>query len=343
MTRRLERYGTLGPACQEEETLVRLFEAGMTGVRLNLSHGDLDGRGPWLDHLRKAARRAGVDRPQLLVDLRGPELRADGLAGPVELPQDGEVLLGEGGIPVPPVVLPALKPGQEVLLDDGALLLLVEEAGQGGARCRVVRGGTLQPRKSIALPGAGLRPPTLTASDRRNLSLAAGCGVTGVMLPFVRDEEDLLTLRRALEEAGAGEIRVFAKLENREGVAMLPRLLPHADEIVIARGDLGNDMPLWQLPRVQKEVAALCRRAGKPFMVVTQMLHSMHHAAVPTRAEVSDIFNGVLDGASSIMLTGETAAGDYPVEAMTYLCRTADEALAYQAALEGEAEAAARR
>lgn len=331
----LERYGTLGPACQDEEVLFRLFEAGMTGVRLNLSHVDLDGCGQWLDHLQKAARRAGVERPQLLVDLKGPELRADRITQPVELPQDETVILGQGGVPVPPVILPALLPGQQVLLDDGALLLEVEEALEGGARCRVIRGGTLRPRKSIALPGAGLRPPTLTDSDRRNLSMAAACGVTGVMLPFVRDEEDLLTLRRTLEEAGAGEIRVFAKLENREGVAMLPRLLPHADEIVIARGDLGNDMPLWQLPRVQKEVAALCRKAGKPFMVVTQMLHSMHHSAVPTRAEVSDIFNAVMDGASSIMLTGETAAGEYPVEAMTYLCRTADEALAYRAAVEG--------
>ena len=334
----LQRYGTLGPACQEEETLLRLFQAGMTGVRLNLSHVDLDGCGPWLEHLWEAARRAGVDHPQLLVDLRGPELRVDQLAQPVALAEGETVLLGEGGIPVPPIVLPSLHRGQQVLLDDGALLLEAEAPAEGGVACRVIRGGTLRPRKSIALPGAGLRPPTLTPSDLRNLSLAVSCGVTGVMLPFVRDEEDLLTLRRALEEAGGGQIRVFAKLENREGVAMLPRLLPHADEIVIARGDLGNDLPLWELPAVQKEVAALCRQAGKPFMVVTQMLHSMHHSAVPTRAEVSDIFNAVLDGASSIMLTGETAAGDYPVEAMTYLCKTADCALAYQERHRGEGE-----
>ena len=169
----LQRYGTLGPACQDEETLCRLFEAGMTGVRLNLSHVDLDGCGPWLEHLQKAAKRAGVDHPQLLVDLKGPELRAEQIPQPVDLPEGEEVVLGGEGIPVPPVILPALQAGQQVLLDDGALLLEVVGPDGEGARCRVIRGGTLRPRKSIALPGAGLRPPTLTESDRRNLSMAA--------------------------------------------------------------------------------------------------------------------------------------------------------------------------
>ena len=141
------------------------------------------------------------------------------------------------------------------------------------------------------------------------------------------DAQGDLSLRQALAEAGAPQIRIFAKIENLAGVQALPEFLPLVDEVVIARGDLGNAMPLWELPRCQKQLSAVCRSAGVPFMVVTQMLDSMHTRAVPTRAEVSDIYNAVLDGASSLMLTGETAAGQYPVQAMEYLVRTARTAM----------------
>ena len=147
------------------------------------------------------------------------------------------------------------------------------------------------------------------------------------MLPFVRSAEDIRTLRAALEDAHAGQIQIFAKIENLAGVRTLPEFLPLVDQVVIARGDLGNAMPLWELPRCQKQLASLCRAAGVPFMVVTQMLDSMQTRSVPTRAEVSDIYNAVLDGAASLMLTGETAAGQYPVQAMEYLVKTAQTAL----------------
>ena len=169
--------------------------------------------------------------------------------------------------------------------------------------------------------------PTLTSEDLANLRIAASCSVTGVMLPFVRGKQDILALRQALAEAGAPQIRIFAKIENLAGVQTLPEFLSLVDEVVIARGDLGNAMPLWELPRCQKQLSAACRAAGVPFMVVTQMLDSMCTRAVPTRAEVSDIYNAVLDGASSLMLTGETAAGQYPVQAMEFLVRTANTAL----------------
>lgn len=323
----MEFYGTLGPSCCGQAILEALFDAGMTGIRLNLSHKGLSGCGKWLDAFRAAAARKKRD-VSLLIDLQGPELRIGDIE-PLELCLGETVWLGTGGIPVPAILPPVLSKGMTLLLDDGALLLRVLQSGIQGTKCRVERGGLLLPRKSIAAPEAHLCPPALTAEDRENLMLAAGCGVTGVMLPFVRDAEDLLCLRRALAESGAPEIRIFAKLENCAGVEKLPELLPHADEIVIARGDLGSDIPLWELPAVQKQISAQCRAAGKPFMVVTQLLHTMQHSAVPTRAEVSDIFNAVLDGASSLMLTGETAAGDYPVEAMRYLSRTAQEALKF--------------
>ena len=368
-------YGTLGPACGQQEILEKMFACGMTGMRLNLSHTGLAGCGAWLQSFRRAAGKAGR-KPKLLIDLQGPELRT-GVLTPRELTA-GEVVelaaCGPGRIPVPRMVLEALKPGQQILLDDGKFLLEVcsesagtnsagmnsagadsagtnsagangagidstgmssagtDMAGKDRARslavpCRVLRGGLLKSRKSIALPGLTLHPSTLTESDLANLRLAGEYGVTGVMLPFVRGAEDLKVLRRALGETGGEDIRIFAKIENLEGVRKLPELLPYADEIVIARGDLGNAMPLWKLPAVQYEIGNCCRKAGKPYMVVTQMLASMEHAAVPTRAEVSDIFYAVLHGASSVMLTGETAAGEYPAEAMAYLCKTVETAV----------------
>ena len=302
--------------------LQQMVEAGMTGIRMNLSHGPLAAHKDWLALLRKA----GVKK--LLVDLQGPELRIGTLAEPVALVEGSSVRLGADGVPCPAALVQAAAPGQQLLLDDGKLLVQVTQALPEALVCTVVRGGTLQSRKSIAAPGLAVPSPTLTEEDLQNLKIAKQCGVTGVMLPFVRGKADILALRHALEEAGAADIRIFAKIENMTGVRALPEFIHLVDEVVIARGDLGNAMPLWELPRCQKQLSAACRAAGVPFMVVTQMLDSMCTRAVPTRAEVSDIYNAVLDGAASVMLTGETAAGQYPMQAMEYLVRTAQTALA---------------
>jgi pyruvate kinase len=170
----------------------------------------------------------------------------------------------------------------------------------------------------------------MTDNDRDQIRRAKEYGVTAVMQPFVRSKDDLIEVRKALDEAGCGDIRLLAKIENNDGINKLEELIPHCDEIVIARGDLGNAMDLWELPAAQKHISAACREAGRDFMVVTQMLDSMMHRQVPTRAEVSDIFNAVADGASSVMVTGETAAGDYPVLAIRYLYRTVREAEKYR-------------
>ena len=323
-----EIYGTLGPRCSDPETLCAMFDAGMSGVRLNLSHITIHDAALQIKNLQSAALKCGKSA-QLLIDMQGPELRIGGLEHPLPLAEGEEVTFGGHGIPVPEMILPCLVPGQQILLDDGKLLLETLSGDGRTARAFVLRGGVLQSRKSVALPGCALRPPTMTETDLLNLSLAAEYGVTGVMQPFVRDRADLEAVRAALDRAGGEHIRLFAKIENREGVEHLDELIGACDEIVIARGDLGNAMPLWELPRVQKEIAAKCREAGKPFMVVTQMLASMEHSAVPTRAEVSDVFNAVCDGAASVMLTGETAVGDYPLEAIRYLANTAQEALRY--------------
>lgn len=326
----VEIFGTLGPACADEDTLVRMMENGMTGIRLNLSHTTLRRSARQLETLFAAMARCGV-KLRLLIDMQGPELRIGDLDAPRELRPGETVRLGDGGIGVPEAVLPFLRPGQSVLLDDGKLLLTVAAADEGGAEARVERGGTLRSRKSLALPGADVRPPAMTEEDRENIAGAASLGVAGLMQPFVRGPEDLRAVRAQADAAGWKDMRLLAKIENRDGVRALPELLPLADEIVIARGDLGNAIPLWELPGAQKAISAACRAALVPFMVVNQMLASMEESLVPTRAEVSDIFNAVLDGAASVMVTGETAAGKHPAEVMDYLARTVRAALAYRA------------
>ena len=373
----IDVYGTLGPSCASAEVLTQMFLAGMTGVRLNLSHVSLRESEGLLNVLHEAAQRAGV-KPLLLVDLQGPELRIGPMGKPAELREDEEVRLcseeafslscsGEGApsspgygtsscsdegapfspgcgtsvcaaggsgslvdIPVPEAVYNVLEKNTEVLLDDGRLLLRVTKTGEESAIARVVRGGRLTGRKSIKIPGADIRLPAMTKADRQNVRDALGCGVTGIMQPFVRSREDLEEVRGVLAENGAQKLQLVAKIENRAGMDQLAELLPACDAVCIARGDLGNDMDLWQLPAAQKQIAAACRAAGKYFMTATQMLSSMEQSAVPTRAEVNDIFNTVADGASGVMVTGETAVGRYPVEVIRYLAKTAAEGERYR-------------
>ena len=323
-------YGTFGPACADRETLTNMFAAGMTGMRLNLSHTSLADSADRIAAFRDAAAAAGIV-PELLIDMQGPELRIGVLPEALTLTDGDTVILGAGGIPVPAVTLPVMHLGDEVVLDDGKISVRVRENCGEYAVCTVERGGVLTSRKSIKLknPEAVVELPVLTEHDLCNVRHAAEYGVTGLMQPFVRSGEELARVRESLERFGAGHVKIFAKIETMQGVENLDDILPEADWIIIARGDLGNDMDLWQLPAVQKQIAAACVRAGKPFIVVTQMLASMEHSPVPTRAEVSDIFNAVLDGCAGVMVTGETAVGAYPAEAVRYLTNTAKAAEEY--------------
>lgn len=328
--RHVRIYGTIGPACKDSKTMRRMFLEGMDGIRLNLSHASLEEAAALIENFRKAAGECGIS-PELLIDMQGPELRVGNIKTPVRL-TPGE-LIELAGIPLPQAVKNALEdrePGQEILLDDGKILLRAEYSTHPhGMRLRVVRGGLLESRKSVALPGCTFRTPAMTENDREQLKRAKEYGVTAVMQPFVRSREDLIEVRRALDQSDCKDVRLLAKIENNDGIERLRELIPYCDEIVIARGDLGNAMELWELPAAQKHISAVCREAGRDFMVVTQMLDSMMHRQVPTRAEVNDIFNAVLDGASSVMVTGETAAGDNPVLAIRYLYRTVREAEAF--------------
>ena len=250
----MDFYGTIGPACADVKLLQQMVEAGMTGIRMNLSHGPLAAHKDWLVMLHKA----GVKK--LLIDLQGPELRIGRLPQPLSLTAGQTVRLGAQGIPCPAALVQGVQPGQELLLDDGKLLARVDTAEPEALVCTVVRGGVLQSRKSLAAPGADIQMPTLTTEDKENLAIAADCGVTGVMLPFVRGAADIRNLRQALAEAGAPGLKILAKIENLAGVQALPDFLPLVDEVVIARGDLGNAMPLWELPPLPE--AAFCRLPG---------------------------------------------------------------------------------
>lgn len=313
-------YATLGPSCCDTAALSALLRRGVTGFRLNLSHTPLAARTDWIAALHEAERKTGL-RAQLMIDLRGPEVRIGSLPAPLPLAEGAAVTLG-ADIPVDGDVLDALRPGMTVLLDDGAMALTVVDGGV----CRVTRGGTLTGHKSLTLEGVDLRRPALCEADLADLSQAAALGVNAVMQPFVRSADDLRVVRQTMAENGLADAELFAKVENQPGLDALPDWLALCDVVTIARGDLGSSLPLERLPAAQKHIAALCRSRGKPFLVVTQLLHSMIDHPSPTRAEVLDIYNAVLDGADCLMLTGETAQGRYPLESADWLIRVAQEA-----------------
>ena len=353
--RQIELFGTLGPSCSEVSVLKEMIEEGMTGMRLNLSHSGLTQAAGLIRNYHEAAALCGVS-PELLIDLQGPELRIGVLQEPVEL-RDGAVFWlaedsfvnGGNDLPLVPVaqhIIRAMNTGDRVLFDDGTIeaeVILAPDVSSATplapeapdvsgatplrAQLRVVRGGVLKSRKSLKIVDRSVDGPVLTPQDIQNLQLVREYGVTSVMLPFVRSGRDLRTLRAAMEELGCGDLRIFAKIENREGVSHIEDIIPEADMVVIARGDLGNDVPLWELPGVQIDLGEACKAAGKPFLVVTQLLFSMIERPVPTRAEMSDIFYAVTGGASALMLTNETAAGKYPAAAMRYLRLAAEAAM----------------
>lgn len=321
----IDIFGTLGPSCSDEKILETMFSEGMTGIRINLSHVKLSDCREQVAKIKNAATKVGI-KPKILIDMQGPELRVGVIEKPLEMNEGDEVILGDGGIPVPHVVIDSIYEGLDILLDDGKILVEAKKHNKENVVAVVTRGGTLTSRKSIALVGVSVAMPAMTETDIENIKIARELGIYGIMQPFVRSKQDLLDVREVLLANGCGDLKIYAKIENQDGVKNLVSFMDVCDEIIIARGDLGNSMPLWELPRTQKQISKLCLEYGKPFMVVTQMLSSMEHSKVPTRAEVSDIYNAVVDGATSVMVTGETAVGEYPVEVIKYLKKTVETA-----------------
>jgi len=319
----IKTYATLGPACCEVDTLSAMLRLGLTGFRLNLSHRTLTDCRQWTAALQAAGAAAGV-RPELIIDLRGAELRLGDLTRPIRLREGDTIRFGKMGLPLlDEDILAALQPGQTMLIDDGAIELTVESHDGATAVCRCLRGGQLEGRKSITLPGIDIPRPAVSEADHADLAVAREHGVTAVMQPFVRSRRCLEEVRAALHQHGLDDLTIFAKVEDAEGVDTVGDWMDLCDVVTIARGDLGSNLCLYDLPRAQKKIAARCRAAGKAFLVVTHLLQSMIHAPVPTRAEVTDIYNACLDGAACLMITGETAQGEYGVEAVRVLLEMA--------------------
>jgi pyruvate kinase len=326
--RRTKIVATIGPASSNPELVAQLVEAGMDGARLNFSHGTHD------DHAKRAQIvrdvQEDVRRPlALIADLQGPKLRIGELAAPMRLARSDEiVVVGEdasrdGELPVSPSVIgDVLQPGHEVLIDDGLVRLRVDAVARGRARCSVLVGGVVTAHKGVNLPGVPIPIPAITRKDVADLEFALELGVDFVALSFVRSSADVRDLKRLIEESGS-TAHTIAKIEKAEAVDALDDVLGEADAAMVARGDLGVEIGPASVPLLQKRIILRCLQRGVPVITATQMLESMLHQAEPTRAEASDVANAILDGTSAVMLSGETAVGDYPVEAIATMDRIA--------------------
>jgi pyruvate kinase len=325
---RTKIVATIGPASSTPEVLTELVNAGMDGARLNFSHGT------HAEHAERARMvrdvQAAVGRPlALIADLQGPKLRIGELEGTVTLERGqhidvvGEERSDNGALPVlPAVISEVLQVGHEVLIDDGLVRLHVDAVHEGRATCTVVEGGRVSAHKGVNLPGVPVPIPSLTRKDMDDLEFALGLGVDYVALSFVRSAADVRDLRDLIEQAGS-HAHVIAKIEKAEAIDALDEILVETDAIMVARGDLGVEIGVASVPLLQKRIIIKALEQGKPVITATQMLESMIHQAEPTRAEASDVANAILDGTSAVMLSGETAVGDFAVAAVAYMDKIA--------------------
>ena len=334
--RRTKIVATVGPASSSLDLLGQLIDAGVNVFRLNMSHGTQDGHRAAYESIRAAA--GSRNKPvAILADLCGPKIRCGKFeGGSIELKRDQGVTIttrdvvgGPGLIPSQYAALASdVTRGNRILLDDGNLELRVERVDGTEIECTVIDGGTLKDRKGINLPGANVSAPSLTEKDRDDAVFALGLGVDFIALSFVRTAADVLSLRELVTSRNA-DVSIIAKIEKPEALDNIDAILDAADGIMVARGDLGVELPAESVPITQSQLIDLGRMKGKPVIVATQMLESMITNSRPTRAEVSDVANAVMQGTDAVMLSAETAAGAYPVKAVETMDRVARRAEAY--------------
>jgi pyruvate kinase len=327
--RRTKIVATIGPASSNPETVEALIAAGMNAARLNLSHGSHDEHTERARFVREAQQTDGWRTVALIADLQGPKLRLGDLDGPVTLTKGEDVTVAgadfavDGDVPVSPSVIgDVLQPGHDVLIDDGKVRLRVQEVERGRARCEVLVGGTVSSHKGVNLPGVPIPIPSITRKDVADLEFALELGVDFVALSFVRSAADVRDLKKLIEDAGS-QAHVIAKIEKSEAIEALDDILVETDAVMVARGDLGVEIGPASVPLIQKRIILSSLQRGVPVITATQMLESMLHQPEPTRAEASDVANAILDGTSAVMLSGETAVGEYPVEAVTTMDKIA--------------------
>ena len=334
--RRTRIVCTIGPSSSSPHVLRTMISAGMDVARLNFSHGDHATHRQVAENVREAAEAAG--RPvALLGDLQGPKIRTGALESAFQRLVRGRTVFltaqprhagrAQGALPTDNEIevshhelVEALRRGDRVLLDDGRIELLVKSVAGGRAECSVVRGGLLGERKGVSVPGRALPLPALTEKDLEDLKLAVELGVDYLALSFVRKSEDILACQRHLADHGC-RAAVIAKLEKLEAIRNLSKILEVADAVMVARGDLGVELKLGDLPAVQKEVIDRSNRAGVPVITATEMLESMVTSNRPTRAEASDVANAIWDGTDAVMLSQETSVGAHPIEAVRAMAR----------------------
>lgn len=321
---------TLGPAVDSDESIRRLIEHGMDAARFNFSHGTHEGHLATLNRLKRARDKLGVPVAAIM-DTKGPEIRVKTFEnGPVTVTTGGEFTLttadvagDEKRVSVTYANLhKELEVGARVLIDDGLVELKVKKITGQDILCDVVNGGTLSNNKSINLPGTHIQLPSLTEKDRSDIAFAAENDFDFIAASFIRCAADVEDIRAELHKHGGEGIRIISKIENQEGVDNLDEIIEASDGIMVARGDLGVEIPAYQVPIFQKEMIHKCLTRGKPVITATQMLDSMIRNPRPTRAEISDVANAVFDGTSAVMLSGETASGKYPIEALTTMADT---------------------
>lgn len=333
---------TVGPACDNKETLLQMIDAGMNVARFNMSHGTHEELKNRMSLVKEAIRESGK-AVAILIDTKGPEVRIGTF-------ENGSVTLSEGqifslmknpgfgdeekvSISYPKLVeLLAKKTdaelsGMEILIDDGKLSLSVQKVLDDRIVCTVVKGGKLSNRKSINIPDFDITMPYMSKADRDDLEFGLSLGVQYVAASFVRSEDDVMMLRDYMDSLGYEDVEIISKIENQSGVSHIDGIIQKSDGIMVARGDMGVEIPFIKLPAIQKMLISKCIANGKYVITATQMLESMTYSPRPTRAEISDVANAVYDGTSAVMLSGESAAGQYPVEsvkALASICREAE-------------------
>ena len=332
---RTKIVATLGPASDSEDKLLQLLEAGVDVFRLNMAHGGPKDGQIRLDRIRKVSAQLGIS-VAVLADLAGPKMRLGELPGDsYDCEPDVPIKIVRGHSTTEPntftttyePLVDELEVGNRIMLADGTVALEVVEKYKDYVVCKVIQSGTVRSRQGVNLPGAKLSVKTLQPEDIANAKWALGAGVDFLGMSFIRTPEDLLELREILTNEAGGNVEIvphiIAKIEKPEALDHLEAIVDVADGIMVARGDLGVEVDIAQIAVTQKKIISLCRRKNKPVIVATQMLESMHHLRIPTRAEATDVANAILDGADACMLSGETAVGDNPVLAVQMMHRIA--------------------
>ena len=320
---------TLGPSSQSQEQILNLIRAGVDVVRVNFSHGDRESHLALIDNV-KAARAQANQKTAILLDTCGPEIRVGEMAEDVTLTEGTQFILTPDSIigdaaraTVNYPGLPQdLSPGDKLLLDDGKIAIQVVKIEDNEIYSQVLFGGRLTSRKRVSAPGININLPSLSSRDAEDITFGVTQEVDFIAASFIRSAEDVFAVRKVIEEAG-GHQTIIAKIENRQGVENIAEIVDAADGLMVARGDLGVEMPAEEVPVIQKHLIKAANSKGKPAITATQMLESMIVQPSPTRAEASDVTNAIYDGTDAVMLSAETAVGKYPVEAVEFLVRNA--------------------